>query len=93
MARTKATRTPADEWVEENPLRLWRKEGKRSLMRTAMYLDVSSLTIQQWENGSAFPKPENMEKLIRTLSQDDLPDKWAAWYATRPRPEGEDAWR
>lgn len=74
-----------DEWVERNPLRMWRKANKITLMKLAPQIECSILAVQLWESGSNRPNPKNMDKLIRIMRDPTLPQRWTAWAQSCPR--------
>lgn len=73
-----------NEWVERNPLRMWRKSQGLTLMGLAPKLKVSMLCLQQWEAGSNRPNLKNMAALQRIMRDPVLPQRWSYWYSTCP---------
>lgn len=72
-------------WIEQNPLRTFRKHHQLSMMNAAALLDVNMTTIQQWESGSNRPNEENMQNLGRLLGVEQMCGLWDAWYNSKPR--------
>lgn len=72
-------------WVEQNPLRRWRKARGETLMGTAARLGVSMLTVQLWENGGMQPSEENLAKLAALLQNPKLSQAWDSWLSQRPK--------
>ena len=70
------------EWIERNPLRVWRKERGVTFMELSSILEVNTVSIQQWENGSVTPRPANLEKLTRL--DPSLAKKWDVWLSEKP---------
>jgi transcriptional regulator with XRE-family HTH domain len=73
------------EWVEGNPLRVWRKSKKYSIMEVAAMMNVSHVTIHMWENGSTFPRRERLTGILKLLSNGDADlgpafNRWIAWW-------------
>lgn len=85
-------RLQVQDWVEQNPLRRWRKGPSRlTIMQTAALVGVSSLAIQMWEAGNSTPRSEHMRALARLMDQPDLPFLWASWKQERPERERSEA--
>lgn len=74
------------EWMERNPLRVWRKSHtpKLSLRRTAALLGVNTSSVQTWEEGSGMPNAQNMTSIAIVTKDEDLPRRWYAWWAEGP---------
>lgn len=78
-----ASRRQFKDWVNENPLRVWRQHGEVSIMETASRLGVSMTLIQLWERGVHVPSEMNMTKLISLLGPGTV-ERWSEWYNRRP---------
>ena len=72
------------EWIEDNPLRQYRKANKIALMQASSLLGVGVYAIQTWEIGAEMPNEDNMAKLCRMLGE-DFPERWAEWIKKQPR--------
>ena len=86
MAQRKGIAYQHREWVEKNPLRVWRRETKTPQMAVASVVGVSVFAVQTWEIGSNRPNPEHMEKLARLVGRapEDFAHEWDSWLAARP---------
>ena len=73
------------QWIEQNPLRRWRKDNRISIQAASGMLHVSLSTIQLWEAGTE-PNEQNMEKLTRVLGP-NAPRRWKAWLEANPAHE------
>lgn len=73
-------------WVEQNPLRRWRKERKLPLMAVATGVGVNLFTVQTWEHGANRPRPVNFEKMAEFMGVpvEELQAQWDAWEGRRP---------
>jgi transcriptional regulator with XRE-family HTH domain len=74
-----------DDWVEQNPLRRWRKGAGLSIMRAAVTLEVTVTTIQSWERGAVTPSHENFERIADTTGTNEA--AWTRWSNRRPNHE------
>lgn len=72
------------DWMARNPLRAWRKENGVSQFSAASMIDVSAFTIQQWEHGAAYPKPDSVARMQRVTEIPALARQWAEWYSANP---------
>lgn len=70
-------------WVEDNPLRQFRKQQNLSINLLASMLGVGFNSIQRWEGGEVIPKPENMDKLNKLIG-DDFEANWNEWMKNKP---------
>jgi hypothetical protein len=72
------------EWVERNPLYLWRHTGpsKVSRMEAAGILGVSTYAVSAWENGASRPNEESMDRLSGLLGY-PARSAWNAWEEQR----------
>jgi transcriptional regulator with XRE-family HTH domain len=74
------------QWVEKNPLRVWRKKQGLSASDAALALDLNYSSFQPWERGSYRPMEESMQKMADAMGikLSTLDKKWSDWYAKRP---------
>lgn len=68
------------EWIEQNPLRQWRKENELSITIAASVLGVNKNTIVSWEHGAA--TPSQWDKLKEVLGE-DIQQRWEEWRNSR----------
>lgn len=71
-------------WIDENPLRKWRLENDLSIMAVASMLGAGMSTVQTWENGAHWPKPESFEKIGGLIGDPNIEESWQAWLDSRP---------
>jgi DNA-binding transcriptional regulator YiaG len=74
-----------EQWMEQNPLRRYRKANGVSYMNTARILGVTIAAVQKWENGTSQPTPENMAKIAVFCQDPNLAEKWEEWLSRRPQ--------
>lgn len=72
------------EWIEDNPLRIWRKSNGLSMRDLAANIGVNLMSVQGWEVGNSFPNPENMASIVQLTNDLDLPRRWFEWYKIGP---------
>lgn len=74
-------------WIEENPLRRWRRETNTTIMQAAVRMGVTITTIQKWEFGGMRPGPENLARMAGAMGQQEeaLADAWDSWLSRRPQ--------
>lgn len=84
--RRRDMRGEINEWVERNPLRIWRKHNNMSHQDTAMQLGVSWLSVSFWEKGATKPNADNMPLISYLIGVNNLKELWAEWYESRPKP-------
>lgn len=72
------------EWVNRNPLRVWRREQGLSMRDVASLMGVSLASVESWEYGNAIPNDVNMSLLMRLTNIPDLPVQWNSWYREAP---------
>ena len=83
-------KTRTQEWIEENPLRVWRKsqknaEGKSLSMRElASIIGVNLMSVQGWEVGNSFPSPGNMASIVQLTKDPGIVQRWYEWNAKGP---------
>lgn len=80
-----------DEWVEQNPLRVWRTEHNKSQHWAGAQVRVSLATIQNWERGTSSPRRQNMRMLEQLTRDPLLESKWNGWAISRPACDDEEA--
>jgi DNA-binding XRE family transcriptional regulator len=71
-------------WIEDNPLRKFRRTAGATFMLVASALEVSTFTIQNWESGAAEPSAEAMAKIGALLSDDNICATWSEWLGRKP---------
>lgn len=72
-----------EEWIERNPLRVWRRDQGLSVSQVASILGVTIMTLGMWEKGITTPNSDNMNNL-NELFADDLTEAWDQWKSDRP---------
>lgn len=80
-------KTKVRQWVERNPLRIWRKEHGLSLNNAAALLGVGMWSVHGWEAGSYIPNAQNMAKIVEITKIEDMRDRWARWFEDGPESE------
>lgn len=87
MSDTVTLKSRTRNWMEENPLRRWRKRNELSMMDAAATLGVGLSSVQNWEQGAYQPNEESMPKLADLLGvkPETLTRQWREWYRDRPR--------
>jgi len=78
--------TSWEDWMKSGPLRSWRASNGIGVMQTASRLEVSTTTLQLWENGVNPPSMVNMKKLADLLgvSLGTLAPAWHDWLGRKP---------
>ena len=71
-------------WIEENPLRIFRKGNDIPQALAAAAMGTSKTTIQMWESGGAYPSNDSMELLQAYLNDSYISSKWQEWYKSCP---------
>lgn len=72
------------DWIEDNPLRTFRKEREITVMEAATRLHISLSMIQMWERGVHFPSPENMAKIVAFTEDPEIEQRWVTWKNSQP---------
>lgn len=72
------------DWIEFNPLRIWRQEKGVSMRMAASMMDKNLHTIQSWEHGIAWPSDSSMEDIIEVTKDDNMAHKWIQWHSRKP---------
>lgn len=72
------------EWIEENPLRKYRKEQGLAIMTMASLLGVGMSTIQTWESGAHMPRPESFAAIARVTGMENVRELWDEWLSKKP---------
>jgi len=72
-------------WLEQNPLRKFRKKNKLGLMEIAGLLGVGVSTVQTWEKGVTVPKSEKFKMLANLLNAPDIEETWFKWLENKPK--------
>jgi DNA-binding transcriptional regulator YdaS (Cro superfamily) len=72
------------EWVEANPLRVWRSEHGKGYPQAAALIGVSVNTIKYWETGANRPSPENMLYIEQATGGEVTAAAWAEWLKALP---------
>jgi DNA-binding transcriptional regulator YiaG len=75
------------EWIERNPIRVYRKEHDITILGFAAYLGVTLSTVQRWEVGGMTPTQSNAERLADMIgvSGAEFWNRWHTWYESRPK--------
>lgn len=71
-------------WIEENPLRKFRKKHGLSMMNLASLVGAGMSTIQTWESGAHLPKPESFEAMAKVTGIDNIEQLWVQWLKQKP---------
>jgi DNA-binding transcriptional regulator YiaG len=71
------------EWIENNPIRKYRKENKLPLNVAASMFDVGVYTVQRWESGDVKPNEDNMQKIVKLLGE-GAESQWKEWMKSKP---------
>lgn len=74
-----------DEWLKENPFRIWR--GSMSSVEAAGMLGTTVKRLLDIEEGLAQPTPEEFAKLVELTGDSEVQQRLEAWRR-RPRPGG-----
>lgn len=88
LVLTVADREAHQQWIERNPLRLWRnaQQPKRlSILEAAELLGVGMSMIQMYERGVHKPGAKS-EAAFATYLGSDWSKRWDKWLAERPKP-------
>ena len=72
------------EWIESNPLRMWRRQKGIAQSDVAAALAISYHTVHRWEIGSAVPDNDTFE-LLSLLVGFSLGASWKVWVERRPK--------
>jgi len=72
------------QWIEENPLLVFRKNQGLSRMVFASLVGVSVSAVQSWECGANTPKPEHFEALANVMGR-DIEREWKEWLSKKPQ--------
>jgi DNA-binding transcriptional regulator YiaG len=71
------------EWIENNPIRKYRKENKLPLNVVSSMFDVGVYSVQRWESGDVKPNEDNMRKIVKLLGE-DAERQWKEWMKSKP---------
>lgn len=77
-------RSEHKEWVNENPLRKYRRDKGLTLMEAAGTLGVALSTLHCWEMGVHSPSVDHFLKIKTQLGVTDIFDQWDEWSHNRP---------
>lgn len=72
------------EWHRKNPLRIWQMQSDLSQDVITQILGVGPRTWQCWATGLYPPNKENWAKLVKLIGDEQMPQKWDEWHATKP---------
>lgn len=72
-------------WIEQNPLRKYRKSMDMTVYEVATTLGVSSQTVNQWEKGTVMPRTENFANIAQYMGVpvSGLLGDWMDWKERR----------
>lgn len=86
-----------DEWVEQNPLRIWRLANGVSQFSAAVSLGVTPNAVSGYEHGRMQPRTEVLTRIGRLVRPDlavplaqarhDIKIAWRAWRDQEPEEE------
>lgn len=71
------------EWIDQNPLRKYRRERGIAQFQVSAKIGVGINTIRNWETGANEPRGENWLKLNWLLGE-DAEKLWKEWKAKFP---------
>ena len=71
-------------WVDENPLRAWRRETKRPILQTAAQIKASMTSIQLWERGVHKPGEDHMAAIATLIGDEGIDARWDEWKSRQP---------
>jgi DNA-binding XRE family transcriptional regulator len=71
------------EWVERNPIRVWRKSQKLTQADLAFQLGVGLRAVVSWEVGEVDPHLKNMGEIIEMANDPLMYRKWKEWKDLR----------
>lgn len=76
-----------EEWIDANPLRLWRKERDFSQGQIARSLGRSLMTVHQWELGVTRPSRNSLIKIGNLIDEREIRQVWKDWLDAAPELE------
>lgn len=71
-------------WLEQNPLRQWRKKNKLFLKDIGSAVNAGYHSVFRWENGMSEPGETQMKDLIRITGIGNLQKQYREWIKKRP---------
>jgi predicted transcriptional regulator len=71
-------------WINANPLRKWRLEQGLSMMAVASILGAGMSTVQTWETGAHWPKPDSFAKIGGLIGDENIEESWKKWMDDQP---------
>lgn len=72
-------------WNDMNPLRLYRRKTKLSIVTAAQMIGVSVNTIAKWEAGISQPSEHNLDRIEQFMRR-PAKQAWRIWTTSKPRP-------
>lgn len=69
-------------WLNSNPIRMWRNKHFYTLEKLANLLETSRQVVYSWEQGKAYPRKQNITRLqeYTGITEDHLEE----WHKSRP---------
>ena len=80
---TEESRAATTSWIDQNPLRAWRREQKATILETAGRLGVGMSMVQMYERGVHKPGADRAAAFEKLLGS-DWSERWDRWLASRP---------
>jgi hypothetical protein len=71
------------EWLDRNPLYVWRQANGKRIIQTSIELGFSDARWRQWELGVCTPNGPAYVKLIGLIGP-DFPQQWEDWMRSKP---------
>ena len=72
-------------WIEDNPLRKYRKKNNVSMMRAASMIGVGMSSVQAWEQGAHQPTRASFELLAKVSGIENIERQWELWLKKKPK--------
>jgi transcriptional regulator with XRE-family HTH domain len=76
-----------EEWVEENPIRQWRKRTGRRQIDVAEETGTAVSQVAAWERATYFPSFSKLRDIAGLMGRDPakLEHAFRLWYERRPK--------
>lgn len=71
------------EWVEENPLRQWRRDNSVSIHQAASLIGCGVSSIQLWESGTNYPSDRFWDRMTALIGP-RVKSRWDRWAEKNP---------
>lgn len=73
-----------NQWVEENPLRQWRKKKAVTLAFLGSMIEVGYHTVHDWETGAGMPNDNQLLLLSKIMNFKNLKKELQEWKKRKP---------